>query len=143
MMAAYGQKHMITPHLDAFAATGTVFNRAYCQQAICGPTRNSFLSGRRPQRTQAWNFIGAYCSCCCSSSRCSSRCSSRSAADLFEIADHFREPKGGTTGNEPARTEDGGLWVSLPGYFKTNGYISMGGGKTYAAADPCCLRCCR
>ena len=31
---------------------------------------------------------------------------------------HFRESKGGKNGNGPARTEDGGLWVSLPGYFK-------------------------
>ena len=49
----------------------------------------------------------------------------------WNFIDHFREPIGGTTGDEPARTEDGRLWVSLPGYFKTNGYICMGGGKTY------------
>ena len=29
-------------------------------QAICGPTRNSFLTGRRPQRTQVWNFINSF-----------------------------------------------------------------------------------
>eukprot|EP01046_Picozoa_sp_COSAG06_P011748 COSAG06_NODE_675_length_13163_cov_8.046387_5_plen_481_part_00 len=107
MLEAYGQQQMITPHFDKLAKESLVLNRAYCQQAICGPTRNSFLSGRRPQRTQAWNFI-----------------------------DHFREPKGGKTGHEPARTEDGGLWVSLPGYFKTNGYITMGGGKTYHPGLP-------
>jgi hypothetical protein len=27
---------------------------------ICGPTRNSFLSGRRPQRTQSWNFKNSF-----------------------------------------------------------------------------------
>eukprot|EP01048_Picozoa_sp_COSAG05_P006981 COSAG05_NODE_476_length_9460_cov_8.847025_5_plen_75_part_00 len=52
-------------------------------------------------------------------------------SDLRTVVDHFREPIGGKTGTEPARTEDGRLWVSLPGYFKTNGYITMGGGKTY------------
>ncbi len=57
LLSAYGQKYMITPRLDEFAQTATVVNRAYCQQAICGPTRNSFLSGRRPQRTQSWNFL--------------------------------------------------------------------------------------
>ena len=57
MFEAYGQKYMVTPNLDALAKKAMVFNRAYCQQAICGPTRNSFLSGRRPQRTKAWNFI--------------------------------------------------------------------------------------
>jgi iduronate 2-sulfatase len=43
MLDAYGQKQMITPVLDKLAGTSTIFNRAYCQQAICGPTRNSFL----------------------------------------------------------------------------------------------------
>lgn len=45
MLEAYGQKQMITPHFDKLAKESLVLNRAYCQQAICGPTRNSFLSG--------------------------------------------------------------------------------------------------
>jgi iduronate 2-sulfatase len=36
-----GEKNMITPNIDALAKSGLVFNRAFCQQAICGPTRNS------------------------------------------------------------------------------------------------------
>lgn len=55
--AIFGQKDMITPNIDRLGRQGVVFNHAYCQQAICGPTRNSFLSGRRPQRTLSWNFI--------------------------------------------------------------------------------------
>ncbi len=43
MLEAYGQKQMITPHFDALAKESLVLNRAFCQQAICGPTRNSFL----------------------------------------------------------------------------------------------------
>lgn len=54
---AYSQLKMLTPNIDKLANSAMVFDRAYCQQAICGPTRNSFLSGRRPQRTQSWNFI--------------------------------------------------------------------------------------
>ena len=48
----------ITPNLDKFAATaGTVvFNRAYVQQAICNPTRSSFLTGRRPDTTKVWDL---------------------------------------------------------------------------------------
>ena len=60
MLEAYGQQNMITPNFDRLASTSMVFNRAYCQQAICGPTRNSFLSGRRPQRTKAWNVSRAF-----------------------------------------------------------------------------------
>ena len=34
-----------------------LFERAYVQQSICSPTRNSFLSGRYPDKTRTWNFI--------------------------------------------------------------------------------------
>jgi hypothetical protein len=47
----------ITPRLDAFAANATVFANANCQIAWCAPSRNSFLSGRRPAATRAWNFL--------------------------------------------------------------------------------------
>lgn len=34
-LGAYGQAYMHTPNIDAFAKTGTVFTRSYCQMAIC------------------------------------------------------------------------------------------------------------
>ena len=43
--------------LRELANTGHTFNHAYANQALCGPSRNSFLSGRRPQNTQAYNFV--------------------------------------------------------------------------------------
>ena len=49
-----------TPNIDAIAANGTVFDRAYAQQAVCGPSRNSFLSGRRPDSSRCWNFINSF-----------------------------------------------------------------------------------
>ena len=55
-LGAYGQKHIRTPHLDKLAAGGLLFDRAYCQLAICGPSRNSFLTGRRPDSIRVWNF---------------------------------------------------------------------------------------
>eukprot|EP01059_Diplonema_ambulator_P015734 TRINITY_DN2691_c0_g1_i1.p1 TRINITY_DN2691_c0_g1~~TRINITY_DN2691_c0_g1_i1.p1 ORF type:complete len:508 (+),score=182.61 TRINITY_DN2691_c0_g1_i1:44-1525(+) len=60
MAKPYNQSYMQTPYLDKFLEESVVFNRAYCQQAVCGPTRNSFLSGRRPQKTQVWNFINSF-----------------------------------------------------------------------------------
>lgn len=46
----YGKDNMITPNLDRLASEGILFEHAYCQQAICGPSRASFLTGQRPQR---------------------------------------------------------------------------------------------
>ena len=59
-LSVYGQSEMITPNMDRIGRSGVVFRRAYCQIAICGPSRSSFLTGRRPQRTQAWNFVDSF-----------------------------------------------------------------------------------
>ena len=53
----YGATAMHTPHIDALASMpgGALFRHAYVQQSICSPTRNSFLSGRLPDKTKTWN----------------------------------------------------------------------------------------
>eukprot|EP00051_Salpingoeca_urceolata_P009679 m.117620 g.117620 ORF g.117620 m.117620 type:complete len:544 (+) comp16405_c0_seq1:48-1679(+) len=47
----YKQPHVITPNFDRLAATGLVFERASCNVAVCCPSRNSFMTGRRPDHT--------------------------------------------------------------------------------------------
>lgn len=37
----YGAKHMHTPNLDRLAEKGLIIKRAYCQQAVCAPSRDS------------------------------------------------------------------------------------------------------
>jgi arylsulfatase A-like enzyme len=46
-----GDPHAITPNMDRLAAQSTVFENAHCQAPICGPSRNSFLTGKYPHHT--------------------------------------------------------------------------------------------
>jgi hypothetical protein len=55
-LGAYGRHDMHTPHVDALAAKSMVFDRAYVQVALCGPTRTSFLTGRRPDASRTFDF---------------------------------------------------------------------------------------
>ena len=58
-IGAYNQSWIHSPHLDRLAATGTLFTKAYANQAVCGPSRVSFLTGRRPDSTKLYDF-GSY-----------------------------------------------------------------------------------
>ena len=47
-LSCYGNTTCKTPNIDAIAASGVRFTRAYCQGTYCGPSRASFLSGYYP-----------------------------------------------------------------------------------------------
>jgi choline-sulfatase len=53
-LRAYGGLVARTPHMDALADDGVVFDSFYCNSPLCAPSRYSFLAGQLPSR------IGAY-----------------------------------------------------------------------------------
>ena len=53
---AYGAGYVKSPNLDRIAKAGLTFTRAYCQQAVCSPTRSSLMTGARPDTTKVWDL---------------------------------------------------------------------------------------
>ena len=53
-LGCYGSK-ALTPRLDRLASRGIRYDRAYCQQAVCNPSRSSMLTGKRPDTLGLWN----------------------------------------------------------------------------------------
>ena len=55
-LACYGNTIIKCPNIERIAHSGVVFNRAYCQQAVCSPSRSSLLTGTRPDTTKVWDL---------------------------------------------------------------------------------------
>ena len=48
------------PDFDEFAKGATLFTRAYCQAAVCAPSRASVMTGLRPDSTRVWDLRGKF-----------------------------------------------------------------------------------
>ncbi|WP_276256596.1 sulfatase family protein [Halomontanus rarus] len=51
-LGCYGNEHVSTETIDSLADGGALFERAYCQNPVCTPSRASFLTGRYPRTTR-------------------------------------------------------------------------------------------
>ena len=67
----------------------------------------SFMSGRRPEQTKAWNFI-----------------------------DDFRTGANDGRKGAAVATAVGGNWSTMPGFFLAHGYQVYGAGKTFHPGRP-------
>lgn len=55
-LAYYGKPNIISPNIDQLTGNGMLFERAYCQQAVCSPSRTSLLTGLRPDATKVYEL---------------------------------------------------------------------------------------
>ena len=59
-LGCYGDSVVISPNFDRLASRGIVFNHAYCQQAVCNPSRSSIMTGLRPDQIGVTNLISHF-----------------------------------------------------------------------------------
>jgi iduronate 2-sulfatase len=87
-LGCYNDPNASSPNIDRLAQHATLFSSAFCQQAVCAPSRASFMTGRKPDVTKVWN-----------------------------LETHFRTSLPNV--------------VTMPQYFKNNGYYARQIGKIY------------
>ncbi len=50
-----GHPHVQTPNIDLLASQGLTFDRFYCNNPICTPSRAAILTGRTPRSNRVWD----------------------------------------------------------------------------------------
>ena len=60
MMGCAGNPYVNTPAMDSLAASGVQFDRAYCTNPVCVPSRFSLMTGRMPSEIELRNNSAAH-----------------------------------------------------------------------------------
>ncbi|MBZ0297370.1 MAG: sulfatase [Anaerolineae bacterium] len=107
-LGCYGDPNAITPNIDRLATRGMVFENAYCQQAVCNPSRASLMTGLRPDTIKVWDLKSHFRQ---------ELLPERADLPQFSTGTHFRD----------ARPDV----VTLPQLFKQHGYQARSSGKIF------------
>ncbi len=107
-LSCYDDPNAITPNMERLAARGMVFERAYCQQAVCNPSRASLMTGLRPDTIRVWDLKSHFRQ---------ELPPERAALPQFSTGTHFRDAQPDV--------------VTLPQHFMQHGYAARCVGKIY------------
>ena len=107
-LGCYGDDNAISPNIDRLAGRGMRFDRAYCQQAVCNPSRASLMTGMRPDSIRVWDLKSHF------------------RDELPPELAHLPQYSCGTLFRQ-ARPEA----VTLPQYFMAHGWHAQSIGKIY------------
>jgi arylsulfatase A-like enzyme len=58
-LGCYGNPDILTPNIDKLAGNGTLFTRAFADNAVCSPTRATVLTGLMPCQHGVHRYLGA------------------------------------------------------------------------------------
>ena len=75
LIGSYGDPLAKTPNIDRLAKRGVQFDAAYCNQAVCSPSRNSLMTGLRPQTIGIYDLPTNF---------------RKAVPDAITVAQHFR-----------------------------------------------------
>jgi iduronate 2-sulfatase len=57
LLGCYGNGLVKSPNIDRLAASGMVFEAAYCNQAVCAPSRNALMTGLRSTTLGIYDLV--------------------------------------------------------------------------------------
>lgn len=75
VLGCYGDKIVKSPHIDRLAQRGVLFEKAFCNQAVCSPSRNALLTGLRSQSLGIYDLATNF---------------RKSAPDAVTLPQHFK-----------------------------------------------------